>query len=182
MDQRLVVSKKKKTLDKRLKELALDEDVLYWIFNKCSLRHCIRMRVIHKSWFSVSKWITGRNQLPWLMMLSNPNSEPPRFFRVFDNTIYDAIKLREMHYKHCCGSFNNDDAPGWLMTTYIDSDKNLKLFHCWRKIEWQLSKSLIFQNSDSLANYLYYTTSLNIRKAALSDDAAAVAIIYNSLV
>ncbi|KAJ8627313.1 hypothetical protein MRB53_020620 [Persea americana] len=118
-DKRLVVPKKKKPLDKRLKELTLDEDGLYWIFNK----------------FSISKWIAGRNQLPWLMMLSDPNSKPPRSFRVFDNTIYDAIKLRKMHYKHYCRSFNNADAHGWLMTTDIDSDKNLKLFHPWRRIE-----------------------------------------------
>lgn len=161
----MVVPKKKKPLDKRLKELALDEDGLYWIFNK----------------FSVSKWIAGHNQLPWLMMLSDPNSKPPRSFRVFDNTIYDAIKLREMHYKHCCRSFNNADAHGWLMTTDIDSDKNLKLFHPWHRIEWQLLDSLILRNSDSLANYRYHTTPLNMRKASMSDDAAVVTIIYNSL-
>lgn len=76
------------SMDKRLRKLELDvdEDVLYWIFNQCSLRDCIRMRAICKSWLSVSKWITrSRPQLQWLMMLSS-RYKPPCFFSLSDDT------------------------------------------------------------------------------------------------
>lgn len=79
-----------KTMDRWLEELALDEDppaldedVLFGIFNKCSLRDCVRMGAVCKSWLKVSKWsLRTRSQLPWLMMLSDPikykNQRRPR--------------------------------------------------------------------------------------------------------
>ncbi|RWR89605.1 hypothetical protein CKAN_01866900 [Cinnamomum micranthum f. kanehirae] len=66
---------------RRLEEFALDEDVLYYIFDQFGLRDCIRMGAVCKSWLSVSKWSIStrpRPQLPWLMMLSNPNSKSMR--------------------------------------------------------------------------------------------------------
>ncbi|KAJ8631467.1 hypothetical protein MRB53_024790 [Persea americana] len=97
-------------MDKRLEEL--DEDVLYWILNYCSLHDYIRMGAVCKSWLSISKWSIGSHppQLPWLMMLSNPDStsveEDRCFFSLSDSTIYDAIKFPEICGKRCCGSFS----------------------------------------------------------------------------
>lgn len=109
-----------------------DEDVLYGIFNQCSLRDTIRMGAVCKLWLSVSRWSRrSRPQLPWLMMLSDPNFKPGEkgsgcLFSLSENAIYDPIEFPEIRGKRFCGSFNNADACGWLMT--LDNNLNMQLF------------------------------------------------------
>ncbi|KAJ8633313.1 hypothetical protein MRB53_026649 [Persea americana] len=188
-------------MGKRLKQLAqgVDEDVWYWIFNHCSLRDCIRMGAVCKSWLSVSKWSLRSRppQLPWLMMLSNVNyiapiveeEESRCFISLSDNTIYQAIKFPEINGKLCCGSFNNADARarGWLMM--IDEDNfQIQLFHPWRRIQLQLPNHR--SHFQRLYEFHFYSFpysphpilvhKIHIMKAAMSDDTSVVVILLQS--
>ncbi|RWR89382.1 F-box protein SKIP23 [Cinnamomum micranthum f. kanehirae] len=172
-------------MDKR-RLVELDQDLLYWILSHCSLRDCIRMGAVCKSFLLVSRWSTRTRppQLPWLMMVSNPKStsaeEARSFFSLSDQTMYDAIKFPEMCGKRCCGSFNNARACGWLMTT-DDKNRKMRLFHPWRRIQLQLP------THSNLPRRRYpfdcddpYLEVVKIRTAAMSDDSKVVVVIHDT--
>ncbi|XXG65635.1 hypothetical protein AAC387_Pa05g3286 [Persea americana] len=156
----------------------LPRDVLGRILNLCSLSDGVRMGCVCKSWSLVSKWSRRRRpELPWLMMTSDPNSkyegeeEVRSFFSLSENRIY-SIKIPEMRDWICCGSFNNG---GWLLI--INRNLQIRLFHPWRKVQLQLPHYSTIHPVGFIRPYppgFQYTA---IRKAAMSDNAALVAII-----
>eukprot|EP00268_Persea_americana_P027408 TRINITY_DN26796_c0_g1_i4.p1 TRINITY_DN26796_c0_g1~~TRINITY_DN26796_c0_g1_i4.p1 ORF type:complete len:182 (+),score=9.69 TRINITY_DN26796_c0_g1_i4:71-616(+) len=156
----------------------LPRDVLGRILNLCSLSDGVRMGCVCKSWSLVSKWSRRRRrELPWLMMSSDPNSkyegeeEVRSFFSLSENRIY-SIKIPEMRDWICCGSFNNG---GWLLI--INRNLQIRLFHPWRKVQLQLPHYSTIHPVGFIRPYppgFQYTA---IRKAAMSDNAALVAII-----
>ncbi|XXG72025.1 hypothetical protein AAC387_Pa07g1209 [Persea americana] len=167
-------------MDKWLEELP--QDVFDKILNLCSLRETIRMSSVSKSFYSLSKQNIKRRrpQLPWLMMVSNPNSkleqeeEARCFFSLSDRTIH-SIKIPEIRGKCCCGSFNNGKAAGWLMTT--GSNLEIRLLHPWRGIQMQLPHYSTIYPADYHPYFIRQWPQFTIRKAAMSDDAAVVAVI-----
>ncbi|KAJ8626046.1 hypothetical protein MRB53_019353 [Persea americana] len=170
-------------MDKRLKLLGIDEDVLYLILNQCSLRDCIRLRAVCKTLLQVSRWSTGSStRLPWLMMISDPNSssveeeEARCFFSVSDSTIHNAIKFPEIRGKRCCGSFYNANARGWLIAIDDDNFESL-LFHPWRKIQLQLPDHSSLPRKLPLRPFF---ANMKIRTAAMSDDASVVVVVYDA--
>ncbi|RWR89476.1 F-box protein SKIP23-like protein [Cinnamomum micranthum f. kanehirae] len=159
------------SMGKRLEDL--DEDILDCISNHCSLRDCIRMGAVCKSWLSVSWERRQPRQLPWLMM---PSADC--FFSLSVDTILDAIKFPELHNKRCCGSFNNADARGWLMT--IDNmSLEMGLFHPWRKIQLQLPHHSSLPRRYPHADDDPDLAVVKIRAAAMSDDAKVLVVIYD---
>ncbi|KAJ8626413.1 hypothetical protein MRB53_019720 [Persea americana] len=172
-------------MDKR-RLVEVDQDVLYEILIHCSLRDCIRMGAVCKSWLLVSRWSTRTRppQLPWLMMVSNPKStsaeEARSFFSLSDQTMYDAIKFPEMRGKRCCGSFNNARAHGWLMTT-DDKNRKMRLFHPWRRIQLQLpTHSNLPRTYPRVCDGDPYLEVVKIRTAAMSDDSKVVVVIHDA--
>ena len=98
--------------------------------------------------------------------------------------------LRRRHQVHfhvsrdrrrcCCGSFYNGHARGWLMT--IDNENlDMQLFHPWRRMQLQLPHHSALQCPNPPLGYNDPCVHVKIRKAAMSDDAAVVAVIHDQL-
>ncbi|KAJ8626675.1 hypothetical protein MRB53_019982 [Persea americana] len=143
------------------------------------------MGAVCKPWLSVCQWSARirYSQLPWLMMLSNPNSkstskehekEARCFLSLSDNTI-DSINFPEIRGKCCCGSFNNAKAGGWLLI--IDENLEISLFHPWLRTQLQLPhQSTLVPLPDVPPRE---GPDVKILKGSMSDDASVVAVIYD---
>eukprot|EP00268_Persea_americana_P024489 TRINITY_DN2389_c0_g1_i3.p1 TRINITY_DN2389_c0_g1~~TRINITY_DN2389_c0_g1_i3.p1 ORF type:complete len:398 (-),score=40.33 TRINITY_DN2389_c0_g1_i3:325-1518(-) len=165
----------------------LPQDVFDRILNLCSFLDSVRVGFVCKSWHRVSKRNTSRRpQLPWLMMPSNPNckseeeeegeEEDLSVFSLSNNTFYYDIKIPQIRGKSCCGSFSN--SGGWLMS--IDRNLEVQLFHPWRRIHLNLPRFSISNASDISPDCHSEVSKPTIIKAAMSDDAAVVAVINSS--
>ncbi|XXG72026.1 hypothetical protein AAC387_Pa07g1210 [Persea americana] len=159
----------------------LPQDVSDKILKLCNLRDIVRMGCVCKSWYSLSKQnIRKRPPLPWLMMVCNSSLENEAeeearcFFSLSEDTIY-SIKLPEIRGKCCCGSFSNGNAIGWLMT--IDHNMDIRLLHPWRRIQLQLPHYSDIFPKDYNTYFIRLWPQFAIRKAAMSDDGAVVAVI-----
>ena len=156
----------------------LPQDVLGLISDLSILSDHMKMQCVCKTWQSFLKNSSSKRELPWLMLLPKDKEEDPDardFFSLSKQNIL-SIRLPEIRGKRCCGSFQN----GWLMIVVEQLD--ICLFHPWSKKTLQLPHQSTFKKQhyvdDEGTFAMEEIRDMHIRKAALSDDANMVLVVY----
>ncbi|KAJ8642001.1 hypothetical protein MRB53_018695 [Persea americana] len=106
-------------------------------------------------------------------MLPNSEEEEKKveFYSLSEKRFY-YISIPEIRGWRCCGSFNN----GWLMM--INPNLEIRLFHPWRKTHLKLPHYSTLYPKGFTQPYISGRENISILKAAMSDDAAVVVILY----